>query len=233
MKPPAFQMLSPSGRFEVGVKICLSISSHHPEAWQPSWSVRTALTALIAFMPTPANGSVGSLDYTKEERAKLASKARLEPPTFGSSERQALIKEMHSKMLQRIAAIQASNDCAAHGAASSSSAAASEPQVGSDPVASRLSFDSALAKDTEAVKELAEEEVRPQESQPQPFEASTVPVAPSSNAAAPVMTRGAQGSDGRTAAVARHQSSDQTLTFLAWALVFGIFAILFRKLYSS
>lgn len=63
-KPPSFLMLSPNGRFETGVKICLSISSHHPEHWQPSWSVRTALTALIAFFPTPGNGAIGSLVRT-------------------------------------------------------------------------------------------------------------------------------------------------------------------------
>ena len=45
--------------------MCLSISSHHPEHWQPSWSVRTALTALIAFMPTPGNGAIGSLVHPK------------------------------------------------------------------------------------------------------------------------------------------------------------------------
>jgi hypothetical protein len=54
-------MLTPNGRFQTGVKICLSISSHHPEHWQPSWSVRTALTALIAFMPTPGQGALGSI----------------------------------------------------------------------------------------------------------------------------------------------------------------------------
>ena len=60
-KPPSFLMLTPNGRFETNTKICLSISSHHPEHWQPSWSVRTALTALIAFFPTPGNGAIGSL----------------------------------------------------------------------------------------------------------------------------------------------------------------------------
>ena len=45
-------------------QVCLSISSHHPEHWQPSWSVRTALTALIAFMPTPGNGAIGSIVRT-------------------------------------------------------------------------------------------------------------------------------------------------------------------------
>jgi len=60
-RPPAFMLLTPNGRFETGVKICLSISAHHPEHWQPSWSVRTALTALVAFMPSPGNGAIGSL----------------------------------------------------------------------------------------------------------------------------------------------------------------------------
>lgn len=60
-KPPSFIMISPSGRFETGVKICLSMSSHHPEHWQPSWSVRVALVALIAFLPTSGHGAIGSL----------------------------------------------------------------------------------------------------------------------------------------------------------------------------
>lgn len=64
----------PNGRFETNKKICLSISGHHPETWQPSWCVRTALLALIAFMPTPGSGTVGALDYTKEERQLLARK---------------------------------------------------------------------------------------------------------------------------------------------------------------
>lgn len=61
LQPPAFMMLTPNGRFETNMKICLSISSHHPEQWQPSWSVRTALTALVAFMPTPGQGALGAL----------------------------------------------------------------------------------------------------------------------------------------------------------------------------
>lgn len=70
----SFPYLQPNGRFETNKKICLSISGHHPETWQPSWSIRTALLAIIGFMPTPANGTIGSLDYTAKERAKLAKK---------------------------------------------------------------------------------------------------------------------------------------------------------------
>lgn len=75
MKPPNIILLTPNGRFEINKKICLSISGHHPESWQPSWSIRTALLALIAFMPTPGHGTIGSLDYSTEERQKLAKKS--------------------------------------------------------------------------------------------------------------------------------------------------------------
>lgn len=75
MKPPNIIFLTANGRFETNKKICLSISGHHPETWQPSWSIRTALLAIIGFMPTPANGTIGSLDYTAPERQILAKKS--------------------------------------------------------------------------------------------------------------------------------------------------------------
>ncbi|KAG7257575.1 hypothetical protein CRUP_022841 [Coryphaenoides rupestris] len=37
--------------------------------------VRTALIAIIGFMPTKGEGAIGSLDYTPEERRALAKKA--------------------------------------------------------------------------------------------------------------------------------------------------------------
>nr|UPX44656.1 ubiquitin-conjugating enzyme E2-like [Rhododendron delavayi] len=100
-KPPSFMLLTPNGRFETQTKICLSISNHHPEHWQPSWSVRTALLALIAFMPTNPNGALGSLDYKKEERRTLAIKSREAAPRFGTPERQKVINEIHEFMLSK------------------------------------------------------------------------------------------------------------------------------------
>lgn len=76
MKPPSIILLTANGRFEVGKKICLSISGYHPETWQPSWSIRTALLAIIGFMPTKGEGAIGSLDYTPEERKSLAKKSQ-------------------------------------------------------------------------------------------------------------------------------------------------------------
>ncbi|ESO11527.1 hypothetical protein HELRODRAFT_189989 [Helobdella robusta] len=76
MKPPSIILLTPSGRFEVNRKICLSISGYHPETWQPSWSLRTALLGIIGFMPSHGNGAIGSLDYTPDERRILAKKSQ-------------------------------------------------------------------------------------------------------------------------------------------------------------
>ncbi|CAG0878575.1 unnamed protein product [Darwinula stevensoni] len=101
MKPPSIIMLTPNGRFELNKKVCLSISGHHPESWQPSWSIRTALLAIIGFMPTHGLGAIGSLDYTPEERKLLAKKSReWKCPTCGP---------MTSHLLPRTAASRTSS----------------------------------------------------------------------------------------------------------------------------
>lgn len=98
-KPPAFVMLTPSGRFATDTKICLSISSFHPESWQPSWSVRSALIALIAFMQSSGDGAIGSIEVSSEIRRQMAAEARVTPPKHSNVERHELIRRMHEKML--------------------------------------------------------------------------------------------------------------------------------------
>ncbi|RAK85477.1 UBC-like protein [Aspergillus costaricaensis CBS 115574] len=66
LRPPSFRFLTPSGRFEVNREICLSISGHHEETWQPAWGIRTALIALRSFMDGDAKGQVGGLDVADE-----------------------------------------------------------------------------------------------------------------------------------------------------------------------
>jgi ubiquitin-conjugating enzyme E2 J1 len=74
LKAPEIILLTPNGRFEVGTRICLSVTAHHNETWQPSWGVRTILTALVGFMPSKAEG-LGALDYNDAERRLLARKS--------------------------------------------------------------------------------------------------------------------------------------------------------------
>ena len=84
----------------MNTKICLSISAHHPEHWQPSWSLRTALVALVAFFPAPADGAIGAINYSPEERRALARASRTASPggTGASEPRAALCRELHQRL---------------------------------------------------------------------------------------------------------------------------------------
>ncbi|RHZ63038.1 ubiquitin-conjugating enzyme E2, partial [Aspergillus thermomutatus] len=76
LRPPSFRFLTPSGRFEVNREICLSISGHHEETWQPAWGIRTALIALRSFMDGDAKGQVGGLDVGDGVRRQYAAESR-------------------------------------------------------------------------------------------------------------------------------------------------------------
>lgn len=76
LRPPSFRFLTPSGRFEVNREICLSISGHHEETWQPAWGIRTALIAIRSFMEGEAKGQVGGMDAKEEARKEWAVKSR-------------------------------------------------------------------------------------------------------------------------------------------------------------
>ena len=76
LRPPSFRFLTPSGRFESNREICLSISGHHEETWQPAWGIRTALWALRAFMEGGAKGQVGGMEMGEAERRRLAEESK-------------------------------------------------------------------------------------------------------------------------------------------------------------
>ncbi|EAA31510.2 UBC-like protein [Neurospora crassa] len=76
LRPPSFRFVTPSGRFEANREICLSISGHHEETWQPAWGVRTSLVALRSFMETDPKGQLGGLDATEAVRRRMATESR-------------------------------------------------------------------------------------------------------------------------------------------------------------
>lgn len=122
-KPPSFVLLTANGRFETGTKICLSITPHHPKQWQPSWSVRTALTAIRAFFPTPAEGAVGSLDWSDDVRRELAVASTAQGGvtfTHGNERRRAVSESVHRRMVERAAKVMAREAEGAVAAASTS-----------------------------------------------------------------------------------------------------------------
>jgi hypothetical protein len=79
MKPPNIYFLTPNGRFEVGKKICLSITGFHPEFWRPAWGVRTTIVAIISFFMTKGEGAIGALDWSVEDRKRTALLSQVFP----------------------------------------------------------------------------------------------------------------------------------------------------------
>merc|ERR1719348_2305433 len=77
-------MITPSGRFKVNTRLCLSISDFHPDTWNPAWSVASILTGLVSFMTekTPTLGSLETSDYTKRQLALQSLECNLQNKVF-------------------------------------------------------------------------------------------------------------------------------------------------------
>ena len=72
-RPPDIRMMTPSGRFEINKKLCLSITSYHPETWSAAYSIGAILRAFISFMAENDSKSIGAIEETVEVRKELAA----------------------------------------------------------------------------------------------------------------------------------------------------------------
>ncbi|KAJ2001042.1 Ubiquitin-conjugating enzyme E2 6 [Coemansia thaxteri] len=73
-KPPAIQMITPSGRFQTNTNICMSMSNFHPSTWNPAWSVATILTGTLSFM-VEEEATTGGIRTSNADRKALARKS--------------------------------------------------------------------------------------------------------------------------------------------------------------
>ncbi|CAI5441160.1 unnamed protein product [Caenorhabditis angaria] len=82
--PPSIYMTTPNGRFDVNVRLCLSISDYHPESWNPGWTVASILVGLLSFMNenSHAAGVVSTTPETKKQLAKDSKKFNLTDAKF-------------------------------------------------------------------------------------------------------------------------------------------------------
>ncbi|VVA97935.1 unnamed protein product [Arabis nemorensis] len=225
-KPPSFMLLTPNGRFETNTKICLSISNYHPEHWQPSWSVRTALVALIAFMPTSPNGALGSVDYPKEERRTLAIKSREAPPKYGSPERQKLIDEIHQYILSKATVAPKPNPQECNKTLSTESEAQSqvEPEEAVTAVEERSIATTDTIADDQIIEEAAE------------AANTAATVSPTAGALATVEVTAKASGSGDQAMVRRAAQKpvdDRLFTWAAVGLTIAIVVLLLKKFIRS
>ncbi|EIE22440.1 UBC-like protein [Coccomyxa subellipsoidea C-169] len=128
-KPPSIIMLTPSGRFAVQQKLCLSMSDFHPESWNPMWSVGTILNGLLSFMNEVAHttGSIATSKAEKRRLAKLSLEFNLRNPMF-----RKLFSEYIAEQKRRLEAEQelASRNMAMGQTGDASEAAPSNPNNG-------------------------------------------------------------------------------------------------------
>lgn len=68
-------MLTPSGRFDPGAKICLSMSDFHPESWNPLWGVSMILLGLQSFFYEGVSTTGAVHGATKAEKRRLAARS--------------------------------------------------------------------------------------------------------------------------------------------------------------
>ncbi|ELP92765.1 ubiquitin-conjugating enzyme E2, putative [Entamoeba invadens IP1] len=68
-RPPSLLMYTPSGRFAVDTRICISISDFHPETWNPAYNISSVLTGLLSFMTSNETGTGSFNDPPQKQRA--------------------------------------------------------------------------------------------------------------------------------------------------------------------
>lgn len=72
IKPPEYMMLTPSGRFEIGRKICLTNSSYHTDQWSPVWNMKTLLMGFLSIMSDDTTTGLSHIKQSESERKRLA-----------------------------------------------------------------------------------------------------------------------------------------------------------------
>ena len=72
-EPPDYYFLTPSGRYEVEKKICLTNSSYHKGEWSSTWNIKTIL---ISFYSIFLDNKEGGISHIHESPAKCMELAK-------------------------------------------------------------------------------------------------------------------------------------------------------------
>jgi ubiquitin-conjugating enzyme E2 J2 len=77
LKPPDVQMMTPSGRYEININICLSFTRFHPDQWSAMWNIRSLLDGMYSNMNNDhkEEQGIGYIKNTPEVRAKYAKES--------------------------------------------------------------------------------------------------------------------------------------------------------------
>jgi len=71
-KPGDFYMLTPSGRFAIDKKICLTNSGYHSETWTPMWNISNMVVAFVSIFTSDDTDGISHIRETAEARKQKA-----------------------------------------------------------------------------------------------------------------------------------------------------------------
>jgi ubiquitin-conjugating enzyme E2 J2 len=74
-KPPDYMMLTPSGRYIINQKICLSNSTYHSNEWSPQWTMHATLTGFLSIMLDDKERGISHIWASEEDRKKMAKES--------------------------------------------------------------------------------------------------------------------------------------------------------------
>ena len=72
-EPPDYYMLTPSGRYNVGTKICLTNSSYHKGDWSSTWNIHSILIAFYSIWLDDKEGGISHIKDSVENRKNMAA----------------------------------------------------------------------------------------------------------------------------------------------------------------
>jgi len=74
-EPPDYYMLTPSGRYNVGTKICLTNSSYHKGDWSSTWNILSILIAFYSIWLDDKEHGISHITDTPANRKRMASES--------------------------------------------------------------------------------------------------------------------------------------------------------------
>ena len=66
-------MLTPSGRFDINKKICLTNSGYHKETWSPMWNLKNMVIAFVSIFSDDNTSGISHIRDTPQNRKKINS----------------------------------------------------------------------------------------------------------------------------------------------------------------
>ena len=76
-KAPDYQMMTPSGRFDINSKLCFSNTGFHGETWSAMWGIDQILMGLVSYFYERNSNGIGHISgSTEASRREYAGKSK-------------------------------------------------------------------------------------------------------------------------------------------------------------